>query len=263
MDHPPLMAGEIGARSFRPPSRRRVHEEIAEQLRDAILDGHFAPGQRLPPERELAERFQVNRTSIRDAIKVLEGLGLVSVRQGDGAAVRPLVEASLDVVAPMVFHGGSVDHAALKELYEVIVPLLVEMARLAVERHTAGQLDELRMLRDRMADVSLDCEERFAAGRDVLVLLADMTGNRVWRMLARQTRRMLASEPMCAARQRLGQEPGRAVPLIDDCLTAVRAGRPDDAVAVLRDIVRLIGDVAWATDDRDDENGERAERAAF
>jgi len=257
------MSAELGTRAFRPPSRRRVHEEIAEQLRDAILDGHFAAGQRLPPERELAERFQVNRTSIRDAIKVLEGLGLVSVRQGDGATVRPLVEASLDVVAPMVFHGGSVDKAALKELYEVIVPLLVEMARLAVERHSREQLDELRALRDRMADQSRACEDRFAAGRDVLVLLADMTGNRVWRMLARQTRHMLASEPMCAARQRLGHDPGRSVPLIDDCLSAVHAGRPDDAVAVLRDIVRMVGDVALVTAERNDESIDgRDKRAA-
>ena len=96
------------ARSGRPP-RRRLHEEVAEQLRDAILDGRFAAGAKLPPERELAAEFQVNRTSVREAIKVLEGLGLVSVRQGDGATVRPLVDASLDVLGPMIFHGGRVD----------------------------------------------------------------------------------------------------------------------------------------------------------
>ena len=69
---------------FRPPPRRRLHEEVAEQLRDAILDGRFAAGAKLPPERELAAEFRVNRTSVREAIKVLEGLGLVQVRQGDG-----------------------------------------------------------------------------------------------------------------------------------------------------------------------------------
>ena len=75
-------------------------------LRDAILDGRFAAGTKLPPERDLAVEFQVNRTSIREAIKVLEGQGLVMVRQGDGATVQPLVEASLDVLGPMIFHGG-------------------------------------------------------------------------------------------------------------------------------------------------------------
>ena len=65
--------------TLRPPTRRRIHEDVAEQLRDSIFAGRFAPGQRLPAERELAAEFQVNRTSVREAIKVLErwllGLG--------------------------------------------------------------------------------------------------------------------------------------------------------------------------------------------
>src|SRR5437867_10977928 len=101
---------------FRAPARRRLHEDVAEQLRDAILDGRFRAGQKLPPERELADEFRVNRTSIREAIKVLEGLGLVSVRQGDGATVQPLIDASLEVLAPMVFHGGRFDTQLLQEL---------------------------------------------------------------------------------------------------------------------------------------------------
>ena len=84
------------------------------QLRDAILDGRFRAGQKLPPERELAQEFRVNRTSVREAIKVLEGLGLVSVRQGDGATVQPLIDASFDVLAPMIFHGGRIDAAAAR-----------------------------------------------------------------------------------------------------------------------------------------------------
>src|SRR5215470_3571035 len=103
---------------FRPPVRRRLHQAVAEQLRDAILDGRFPAGAKLPPERELAVEFAVNRTSVREAIKTLEGLGLVTVRQGDGATVRPLVEASLDVLGAMIFHGGRVDADLLGELTE-------------------------------------------------------------------------------------------------------------------------------------------------
>src|SRR5512143_2015612 len=112
---------------FRAPKRRRLHEDVAEQVRDAILDGRFAPGTKLPPERELAAEFGVNRTSVREAIKVLEGLGLVSVRQGDGATVRPLVDASFDILPPMIFHGGRVDAQLIAELAEVMMPLLFEM----------------------------------------------------------------------------------------------------------------------------------------
>jgi GntR family transcriptional regulator, transcriptional repressor for pyruvate dehydrogenase complex len=229
---------------FRPPQRRRIHEDVAEQLRDAILDGRFRSGDKLPPERELAAEFRVNRTSIREAIKVLEGLGLVTVRQGDGATVQPLVDASFDVLAPMIFHGGQLNADLVAELAEVITPLLFEMGRLAIERRTPEQLRALRRLRDAIADESREREKRFASSRDVLVLLSDMTANRIWQMLARRTRTLLASEPMRETRRRLRRDPGKIVPIIDSCLTAIDAGRPDDAIMALRLVIKLVGDTA-------------------
>src|SRR4051794_7993254 len=113
---------------FRPPPRRRIHEAVAEQLRDAILDGRVRAGQRLPPERELAQEFQVNRTSVREAIKVLEGHKLVSVRQGDGATVLPLTDASLSILPALIHRAGRLDAQALAEAFEVLMPLFFEMA---------------------------------------------------------------------------------------------------------------------------------------
>jgi DNA-binding FadR family transcriptional regulator len=226
---------------FRPPARRRLHEDVAEQLRDAILDGRYAPGRKLPPERELAEEFRVNRTSVREAIKVLEGLGLVTVRQGDGARVQPLVDASFDVLAPMIFHGGRVDAALLAETAEVMTPLFLEMGRLAIERRRPEHLPALRALRDRVADESLPREARYAALRDLLVLLSDMTGNRVWQMLARRARAFLASPPLRETRERLRRDPARLVPLVDDCLAALAADRDAVAIAMLQELIRVIG----------------------
>lgn len=232
---------------FRPPARRRIHEDVAQQLRDAILDGRYPAGHKLPPERELAEEFRINRTSLREAIKVLEGLGLVSVRQGDGATVLPLVDASLDVLGPMIFHGGQIDVHLLEEMSEVITVLLYEMARVAIERVQPQQLDELRRLRNLLADESLEAEARFGAGRDILVFLSDITCNRVWQMLARRVRAFLASEPLRETRQRLRRDPARVVPIIDTCLGAVDAGRPTDAVNALREAFRLLGDTSTQT----------------
>ena len=229
---------------FRPPLRRRIHEDVAAQLRDAILDGRFRAGQKLPPERELAEEFRVNRTSIREAIKVLEGLGLVSVRQGDGASVQPLIDASLDILAPMIFHGGRIDAQLLVEMAEVVTPLLFEMARLAIERRRPTQLVALRRTRDLIADEARDREARHASARDLIVLLSDMTNNRVWQMLARRLRALLASEPLRETRRRLRRDPGRIVPIIDSCLAALDAGRPDEAIDAVRRIITLVGDTA-------------------
>jgi len=230
--------------AFRPPQRRRIHEDVAEQLRDAILDGHFESGQKLPPERELADRFRVNRTSIREAIKALEGLGLVTVRQGDGARVQPLINASLDLLPAMILHGGRLDPDMLAELTEVMMPLLFEMARLAIERRRPEQLAALRRLREAIADDRRAREERFAAARDLLVLLSDMSHNRVWQMLARRTRALLASAPLRETRRRLRRDPGRLVPVIDTCLAAMEAGRPHDAITALRRFISFVGDPA-------------------
>ena len=238
------------AAAFRPAQRRRIHEDVAEQLRDAIFDQRFRSGEKLPPERELAEEFRVNRTSIREAIKVLEGLGLVSVRQGDGATVQPRIDASFDALAPMIFHGGRIDGELLAEMTEVMMPLLFEMARLAIQRRRPEQLEALRRLRDAIADDGRDREARFASARDVLVLLSDMTRNRVWQMLARRTRALLASEPMREIRSRLRRDPGRFVPIIDGCLAAVDAGRPDAAIEALRRLISHVGDTEFFVSSR-------------
>ncbi len=244
---------------FRPPVRRRVHEGVAEQLRDAILDGALPAGSKLPPERVLAERFQVNRTSLREALKVLEGLGLIAVRQGDGATVLPAEEASLDLLGPMIFRDGRIDSAVLVDVIEVIQSLLLEMSRLAIERHRPEQLVEIRRLRDQIADSSLDREQRFAAGRDVIVELSDMTRNRVWQMLARKTRNLLASPPLVAARAQLDRDPCDVVPIIDRCTESIEACRPQAALDSLRAYVEYLSEMALSL--RDHADSERVSKA--
>lgn len=226
---------------FHPPVRRRIHEDVAEQLRDAILDGRFPAGAKLPAERELALEFQVNRTSVREAIKVLESLGLVRVRQGDGATVQPIVDASLDMLPSMIFHGGRIDPRVIGEMSEVMRPLLYEMARLALERSREEDIERLRALRAVIGDVGADEEARFAAARDLLVHLSDMTGNRVWQMLARRARALLASDPMREARRRLRRDPSELAALIDACLEHRAAGRFADALAALKNAIQFVG----------------------
>jgi len=227
---------------FRPPVRRRLHEDVADQLRNAILDGRFPAGSKLPPERELARDFQVNRTSLREALKVLEGLRLVRVRQGDGATVQPVVDASLDILPAMIFRDDHIDPQMMAEMREVMQPLLFEMARLALIRSNDGHIEQLRTLRNAIADSELDTESRFAAARELLVSLSDMTGNRVWQMLARRARALLASEPLRQARRRLRRDPSRLVGLIDSCLEHRAAGRADEALKALRRAVEFVGE---------------------
>ncbi|MGQ9676412.1 MAG: FadR/GntR family transcriptional regulator [Chloroflexota bacterium] len=82
-----------------PIKSNRVYEEVVLQMKKFIAEGRLAPGERLPPERELAERFGVGRNSIREAIRQLELLGLVEVRQGEGTFIT---EATIEnIVTPL------------------------------------------------------------------------------------------------------------------------------------------------------------------
>ncbi|HUO04157.1 MAG TPA: GntR family transcriptional regulator [Candidatus Binataceae bacterium] len=235
------MTSAVEIADFRPAARRRVHEDIAEQLRDAILDGRFPAGSKLPPEREMAIKFKVNRTTISYAIRVLEGLNLVCVRQGDAATVQPLVNASFDVLPAMIFHGGRVDAGVLQEVLEVTRPLVFEMAKLALERSTKVQIEALSALSGRMGDEDLEDDDRAAAGRDLLVAIADMTGNRVWRMLARRLQALLASDPLQEARRGVRKNHTRLAVFVSESIEHHKAGRREKALGALRRALEVLG----------------------
>jgi GntR family transcriptional regulator, transcriptional repressor for pyruvate dehydrogenase complex len=79
---------------FTPIKPKKVSTQIAEQIRASILAGEFNPGEKLPPERELAEMFGVSRPSVREALNYLASTGLVETYQGGGTVVRSLVETA-------------------------------------------------------------------------------------------------------------------------------------------------------------------------
>lgn len=77
---------------FQPIKPKKVSSQIADQIRTSILAGEFSPGDKLPPERELAEMFGVSRPSVREAINILAAAGLVRSYQGGGTVVMSLME---------------------------------------------------------------------------------------------------------------------------------------------------------------------------
>lgn len=73
---------------FSPIKNTRVYEKAIEQIKDMIVEGTFKKGDKLPSEREMAESLQISRTSIREALRELEIMGLIESRQGDGNFVK-------------------------------------------------------------------------------------------------------------------------------------------------------------------------------
>src|SRR5260370_21044780 len=89
---------------FEAVRRTKVYEHAAQQLKRMIRDGLIKPGEKLPPERELAEMLQVSRGSLRDAIRTLELMGLVEPRQGEGTVVcDPSAKSLINPLATVLF----------------------------------------------------------------------------------------------------------------------------------------------------------------
>ena len=101
---------------IRPVSPRRVSDQVADQIRLLITQERLAEGERLPAERDLAERFGVSRPMVSQALRMLSLMGLVEIRQGSGAYVlrRPqgMVTASVGLMLDL-------DHGSLDDLAEL------------------------------------------------------------------------------------------------------------------------------------------------
>lgn len=89
--------------TFAKIKQERLSDVIARELETMIMDGVIAPGDRLPPERELAQEFSVSRPSLRQALQKLEAAGLVETRHGGGTFVRDAIAAGLSDPLAEVF----------------------------------------------------------------------------------------------------------------------------------------------------------------
>jgi len=109
---------------FHAVRKGRRYEQVAEQIQRLIASGALRPGDRLPPERELAAKFGVGRSSLRDAIRTLEVMGIVESRQGSGTVVRDLSTESLVVpLASVLAHKRGLV-AELLDVRRMIEPAL-------------------------------------------------------------------------------------------------------------------------------------------
>ncbi len=144
--------------AFQAITPHRAFEDIAGQIRAQIAGGRLRPGDRLPPERELAALFQVSRNTLREALRALEIAGIIESRKGanGGAFVLP---GNSDVVVrglSDLYRLGTITPEHLTEARTWLSELVV---RVVCERATA---EDLQALEDNVAQAALaDAADRF------------------------------------------------------------------------------------------------------
>jgi GntR family transcriptional regulator, transcriptional repressor for pyruvate dehydrogenase complex len=125
---------------FQPVKSGKVSERIVRQIKDTILSGKMKPGDRLPPERELVEWFQVSRISIREALKSLETSGLLTIRPGSGVFIAQVNSKPMsDSLSSLL----RIQKVSVNEVTEARIIFEPSIARLASERMTPEDFRKL------------------------------------------------------------------------------------------------------------------------
>ena len=165
-------------KAFKPAARDKISTAIIRQIRTAILDGKYQPGESLPTESELVSQFGVSRHTVREALRALEGMGFITVKRGAGGG--PVVskidwETARESFANFMYF----QDISFQELSEVRLLLEPHMARRAAESFSPEMLEELESVHQECEELVQRNKSLVGAEAEVMfhVLLARNSGN--------------------------------------------------------------------------------------
>jgi GntR family transcriptional repressor for pyruvate dehydrogenase complex len=169
--------------SLGPPLRRA--DGVFRQLRSRILVGALARGERLPNERDLADTFEVNRTSVREAVKRLEFLGLVEVRHGLGTFVKGVSESSsLEVIEALLRDPRTVTLDLLHQILEFRRHITIQVVQLAARNRSDEQLARARVLLSKEGEQGTSPDRALTLDVEFNRLLGEATGNLMYQLVS-------------------------------------------------------------------------------
>jgi GntR family transcriptional repressor for pyruvate dehydrogenase complex len=207
----------------------RIYEQIVRQVRTLIAEGRLHSGDRLPPERELAEKLMVSRTSVREALRALQSRGLIEIRAGEGAFVRDVsAEALVEPLALVILP----HREAVRELFEARRLLEPAIAALAARRATPEDLAEMeRILEEQAREVA---RGRTGLAQDALFHSA-LAGGAHNRAIGRIVNTLI--ELLTQSREESLHTPGRPTRSHQDHLRILAAIRRRDPGAARRAVL--------------------------
>ncbi|WP_248930427.1 FadR/GntR family transcriptional regulator [Paenibacillus hamazuiensis] len=189
-------------------STRKIYEEVADQMKNMIVGGALQPGQKLPSTKELSEKFQVGRSTVREALSALKAMGLVEIRQGEGSYVRQIEPGDLELPG---FQSLLMNRETVIELLEARKALEISNAALAAEKRTDEDVEAFERILQRMeahlgdeeegerSDIEFHLTLARAAHNSIMLRLIDSISSQMQTAI-RETRRlqMYASKPVSA-----------------------------------------------------------------
>ena len=214
--------------AFTPVKPKRLYEDIVEQIQQLISGGQLKPGDKLLSERELADRLQVSRVSVREAIRSLEMLGFIEIRHGEGTFVRDT--NADDVIRPLAMF-LAVERGSLLDMFEVRRIFETATAALAAERATEDEVAHiascLEKMRERIQAGDSEKGEEYDAAYHYA--LAEATHNSLLIKLLRTVHEEWSRAVSAGSQQLLLDSPGNAQKILDQHGRVLEAIKARDA----------------------------------
>ncbi len=166
---------------FSPIQTERISQKIEEQIKEAIIKRHYRAGDKLPPERELAEMFHTSRTSIREALRSLEKSGFIMIKKGvhgGGFVIKGDSRPAINSIRDMLRHA----QVSLEEVLNMRIIIEPTVAAEAAEKATPEDIA-------RLEDIVGQLREEFESENPIIAyernptfhsILAEITGNQVF-----------------------------------------------------------------------------------
>jgi GntR family transcriptional repressor for pyruvate dehydrogenase complex len=209
-----------------PVQRFKISNTVAAELEEMIMGHSYAVGDKLPSERALAEQFSVGRSSMREALRILEERGLVSIVHGVGVFVAS--DSSPEVREWLTLG----QDCSIPELFEVRLPLECDVAALAAKKVTPDQAERLRQCLAAEAEPGLSDHEFILRDQAIHLEIVRTTANRLYIRLYERIADLLTMYS-----ERVIVFPGRRETAHAGHAAIVEAivnGRPDDARTAMK-----------------------------
>ncbi len=158
---------------FEPIKNKKIHQQVSEEIQKMILSGELKLGDKLPAERKMAEMLNVSRTSIREALRSLEIIGIIESRQGEGNFISEnFDQVGLEPMS-LIF---TLKNGKFKDILEIRNILEIEAAGLTAERITEERKEILENLLTDLINADSEAE-RVAIDKSIHYKIAEYTNN--------------------------------------------------------------------------------------
>ncbi|MFJ7951865.1 FadR/GntR family transcriptional regulator [Lysinibacillus sp. NPDC096418] len=223
-----------------PQPKKKAYQVIVDQIREYFLNGELQPGDKLPTERELASRFSVSRTSVREALRKLEIKGIIEIKQGSGSFIKtPEYQSFGEELSSTII---KTEKKLIYEMLELRQALEVECAFLASQRATSEDLERIGKALEMMDRVKNDVELGIQADLSFHINIVLASHNSIFLQLIQTLSEHMQDTIRATRRQRL-KDPERIQETVDEhkeIYLAIAAGDANQAKLLMEKHIKQI-----------------------